>query len=176
MVKFANSLDNVAQWIAKHPNLTQGLVIGFGALAVSMSVIGKVMMTAAFIKFLGIGPAIATAAGGLGLLAAGIAAITAAVASASWLQHHYHWDEKIGGWLSDTINGAYNPNAKPSSGRSVYTGKGGISVHHTQINMDGRKVAEAVSSHQARGISRPLGGANHDGTLTLPTVVMSHAH
>jgi hypothetical protein len=75
MVKFATGLDNISQWMARHPNLTQGLVIGLGGLAVSLSVLGKVMMMAGLIKFLGIGPVILAALTPLGLAAAAITAI-----------------------------------------------------------------------------------------------------
>jgi len=210
MVKFANSLDHVAQWIAKHPNLTQGLVIGFGALAVSMSVIGKVMMTAAFIKFMGIGPALTSVAGGLGSLGSvlGKAGLAGAAAVAGYeigkLINSLGPDGNLGGWIGSKLYDLTHPNdSKPDPHKgqhfvSAFRGKGGgisgghwendavnpfvkpkaqqpVTVH-TQINMDGRKVAEAVTQHQARSLSAPLGGANFDGSLQMAPVVLNHAH
>lgn len=56
MVSFAKDLDSLGQWIKAHPKLTDGLVIGLGGLALGLTIVGKVMMSAALIKFLGLGP------------------------------------------------------------------------------------------------------------------------
>jgi hypothetical protein len=75
---------------------------------------------------------------------------------------------KGGGSADHWADDAGSPFVKPGSGRPVTV--------HTQINMDGRKVADAVTSHQARSLSAPLGGANFDGSLTPATVVLNQAH
>jgi hypothetical protein len=177
MVKFADMLDRVSQWMAKNASLTMGLVTGLAGVALAFSVIGKVLMTAGMIKFLGLGPSITAAASALGTVALGIAAITAAVAAAWWIQDHFHWDQAIGEWVNDKINGKYDPNAKPAAGsvhgvinrdgdkpgttanKSTIAGKGGGHVTvHTHINIDGKKVAEAVSKVQGKDVSGPVTG------------------
>lgn len=56
-------------------------------------------------------------------------------------------------------------------------GKGGSGITvRTQINMDGRKVAEAVTTHQARSLSAPIGGANFDGSMQMAPVLLNQAH
>jgi hypothetical protein len=188
MVKFADSLDNISQWMQKHPNLTQGLVIGLGALAASFSVIGTALMTAGMIKFLGLGPIITSAATGLGAVALGLIAVTAAVAGAWWIQDHFHWDEKIGGWLNDAVNGKYDPNAKTGGTASgtinrgdaipVASGtikgvndKGGsiasrpahksevhVHVHASDVNLDGHKIASILFSVGGKSAQGPQTG------------------
>jgi len=44
---------------------------------------------------------------------------------------------------------------------------GTIQVHST-INMDGKKVAEGVSTHQGRWANSPYSGSGHDGNLAMP--------
>ena len=82
MIKFADGLDHVSQWMEKHPDLTQDLVIGLVALAGTLTVLGTVLMTAGVVSLLGgIGPVIATVAGGLGVVAASLAGIGVAAAA-----------------------------------------------------------------------------------------------
>ena len=153
MVKFATGLDNISQWMAKHPNLTQGLVIGLGGLAVSLSVLGKVMMMAGLIKFLGIGPAIMAALTPMGLVVGAIVAIGAAGYE---LYKHWAWiKDKLG--LGDDWRGSVGhyggPNADwgGSAGhQSIATKGGGSLTVHTHVNVDGQKIAEVVTHHQAK--------------------------
>lgn len=59
MIKFANGLDRISQWMAAHPNLTTAIAFGLIGLGTALSIIGKVMMLAGIAKFLGLGPIIA---------------------------------------------------------------------------------------------------------------------
>lgn len=58
MIKFADGLDGVAQWMEKHGTATTAIALGLGAIGIGLSLIGKVLMTAGIIKFLGLGPVI----------------------------------------------------------------------------------------------------------------------
>lgn len=75
MVKFAEGLNAISTWMAAHPNITQGLVIGLGAVGIALTILGKVMMTAGIIKFLGIGPMVLRVLPAFGLVGIVIAAI-----------------------------------------------------------------------------------------------------
>lgn len=56
----------------------------------------------------------------------------------------------------------------PSDSRFVAGGKGGGITIHTQINLDGRKVAENVTRHQTRALSAPQTGiSGFDGIAAL---------
>jgi hypothetical protein len=55
MIKFANALSSISDWADKNPGTFKDVVLGFTGIGVALSVIGKIMMTAGLIKFLGLG-------------------------------------------------------------------------------------------------------------------------
>lgn len=65
-IKFANWLGDISQWMEKHPNKLQALVIGFGSLAIGLDLLGRGLMAAGIIKLLGLGPMISSVLGGIG--------------------------------------------------------------------------------------------------------------
>jgi hypothetical protein len=86
------------------------------------------------------------------------------------------WDNwSLGGSLFDAFHGSYDPNTKGS--RFVSGSKSGGN-RPTQVNMmvNGRKLGEVLLGPLGFSLGAPNGGANFDGTLTLPTVVMNQAH
>ena len=115
MIKFADGLDRLSQWMQRHPDLTTNLVLGLGATAVGFSLLGKALMTAGLIKFLGLGPAIGSAVGGIatagGTIAkvaiglsgslgvVGLALNVLAVGATAWAG----W--KVGGLINDAVTG-----------------------------------------------------------------------
>ena len=83
---------------------------------------------------------------------------------------------RSGGPPDATIRGAHpDEHSSLATGKSYasnYTRGGGsqsVQVHST-INIDGRKVAEAVTDHQVKESSRALGGGYPDYTYGAPTV------
>lgn len=242
MVKFANALDGLGQWMQRNPGMLKAVVIGFGALALGLTVLGKVLMTAGIIKFLGLGPAIASAFGVLlgpvglvigALVLVGFAAYevwkhwnyigpklqaawewikTTAVAFANWigarlsglwegiktsasafvdwmkgkwewLTHLVHHDEAPAAAPADGTPPAWLPNRRPSSWlhqlsgstaagtqtRSFAQPSGTQTINLTsQVNLDGRKVAESVTKHQIKALSAPQTGiSGFDGVAAL---------
>ncbi|MDK4804949.1 MAG: hypothetical protein OC190_00200 [Novosphingobium aromaticivorans] len=96
MIKFADGLDRISQWMVAHPDLTKGLVFGLVGLGVALSIIGKAMMLAGIIKFLGLGGALA----GLGGAAMAALPWIALIAGAAFLIYRnwssiYPWLVKI---------------------------------------------------------------------------------
>lgn len=101
MIKFADKLDALSQWFERHPNITSGLVIGLGVLAGALTIAGKVMMSAALIKFLGLGPALGKMfAGAWGLIANPIGLTILAIAGIGVAAYELwkHWNV-VGPWL-----------------------------------------------------------------------------
>lgn len=181
MVKFANFLDGISQWMVKHQTLTQVLVVGLGGIGLAFSLIGKALMMAGMIRFLGIGPVILAALTPLGLAVAAIAAIGVAGYE---LYKHWSWvKEQLG--IEEEWKGSAGHRAHDGKPSDVWSGSGGhrqrssvapMTQVHTTINLDGRKIASVVTEHQARELSKPNGGANFDGTLTLAPVSLNQGH
>lgn len=147
MVKFADTLDSVSQWMQKHPTMLKGIVVGIGGLAIALSVLGKVLMTAGIIKLLGIGPMLGAAgtagAGGMAAIGAGLA-----VGFAAYLALN-----KIGpdggavGWLTGKVYDAihpYNPNATPT-----------VNVHN---HYDKHGITTRITSEQVKASRKPQTG------------------
>jgi hypothetical protein len=65
MIKFADGLGKVAQWMQANPEKMKSLVFGLAGLAVSFDAIGKILMAAGFIKLFGIGKSLSALAGGV---------------------------------------------------------------------------------------------------------------
>ncbi|MEX3628335.1 MAG: hypothetical protein VB138_01515 [Burkholderia sp.] len=241
MLKFADGLDSIAQWMEKHGTATTAIALGLGAVGIGLTLIGKVLMTAGIIKFLGLGPVISgmlarvgsgimsfigIVGRGFGLLARGalflgrallmnpiglvITAIAAAAyllwknwdyvgpklqaawdsiksavgALADWMRAKWEWIKSYlpSSWFSDSKGSGGTvaqpaAAAQPTGGSPYVAPKADQPVQvTTQINMDGRKVAEAVSQHQAKAASRPFSGsASFDYGMAAPPVGMGYA-
>jgi hypothetical protein len=173
-------VKGILSFTREFPNLTKVLVVAFTTLGALMLAGGAVTMIAAGLGGLALIPGIATlggvlltAAGGLGAIAVPLLALAAAGAGGyaigAWINKKFNLSEKIGGLFSDS----YDPNKGFEPGKYVYHGKGGAGTTiHTQINMDGRKVADAVSTHQLDAF-KPVGGEAFDPSMTLPSVGMN---
>jgi hypothetical protein len=65
-------------------------------------------------------------------------------------------------------------NAKSATVNPVAPAGGKTTVVHTQINMDGRKLANVVTQHQSKAANRPMNGTSrHDGNIS-PRYVGAH--
>ncbi len=194
MVKFADALDGLSQWMQTNPALLKGVVIGLVAFGAAIYGIGKVLMTAMVIKFLGLGPILTSLAGTMGTFALAVGGIGLAfgagylIGSVIWSlmegsKAAYKLGEGIAYLLAvfgsqsaqDALDRAHAAETLPQrSGvidRSAYVKPGDHSrstVVHTQLNIDGRKVAEAVTRHQSQAASAPQTGVGYfDGRAAL---------
>jgi hypothetical protein len=187
-------IKGITSFAHSFPTATKLLVGSFAALAGLAVAGGTLTLITAGFRGLALIPGLANVGGGLGSVASGLVnlagglpgvlgllgraglvgaagagayALTDLVAN-KWLG----LDSKIGGWLSGQND--YDPNK--GHGPFVAAGKGGRAVAvHTQINMDGHKIADVVSHHQANGMDTGAGGQAFDPTLTLPDVGLNFA-
>jgi hypothetical protein len=58
MVRFAGWLASLNQWMSQNPEKTKAIVIGLGVLGIALSLVGKLLMGIALLKFLGMVPMI----------------------------------------------------------------------------------------------------------------------
>ena len=178
MVKFADLLDRLSGWMQRHPNMTTKIVEGLAALAVTLKILGGALLTYGIVKFLGMGSLIGGAGKALGGLASGIIGFCSTVltnplvlqlmAAGAGLSAGYYGAkslgaDKLGEWIGGKaadmfLDDPLAPKKKrgdfvPKGYKRPYEEKGG------NIYMDGKKVGEIVSNHQAKDLNRPATGA-----------------
>ena len=181
MLRFAVALGSLSRWMKDNSGTTKALAIGFGVIGVALIGIGKALMFAGIIKFLGLGPMLAGLAARMGvfmLVAAPWIALMIGVGVAAY-EAYKHWDAIKAGlsaaWNAiysaavSFINGIINlanklpfvhiaPIEQPKPSNFVHGGGTQPVQVHTQVNIDGKKVAQAVSQHQAKSASAPNTG------------------
>ena len=189
----SSAIRDLGTWITRHPVRFDYLVKGFAGLSAVMLFGGTVLMlTASFkglfmVMKLGIpilrgvailGPALSGAAVSgsalvavLGPIAIGLAAIGAAAAGIWWLsKHSYSQEEDIKKGLRGPGGRGINPHAVPPSSHSYVVGPPPVSTApiqvNTTVNLDGRKIGDAVTKHMADGMCRPNNGSSSfDGRM-----------
>lgn len=185
-----DALNGLATFTARHPTLTQGLMLTFTALSALATVGGGLLVGAAGLKLAGValttltGLPLASAAAGLGTLVGVIGSIVAlgmAIANADKIGAMKYspgnliveGGKAIGGglragwdWMTgDDWRGSYGP---PPSGKPVQV--------QTQVNLDGRQIARVVTHHQTNDASRaPASGSGFDGRQSYVPSGMSGA-
>ena len=169
-------LAKVIEWITKHQQATKLLAEGFLALSGVMMLGGVSLLTTAGVRGLflmaqGMG-AVFTSLGTLGAVLGGLSAVLGAGALGwligKWANNKFNLSSRIGDAVEAFTGGGYDPNGHPK-GATHYVGKGGSAITlHTTIQMDGKKVATAVSKHQANAASAPQTGvSDFDSRLNL---------
>lgn len=189
-------LKSVKAFAKEFPLLTKGIVIAFGVLSALVAAGGVVMMATAAFKALGLALAF-NALGGVGglmamaralpLVAGGMAMVSAAVLSAAAaLAGAGYAGWKVGGWINDQLSDGTKDNigrgiaktlaffgndeAKETlaaEDRYIRSQKRQAVQVATQINIDGKQVATAVTQHQAKAAAKPQAGAGRfDGRMT----------
>lgn len=184
----------IVNFAREWPRLTQWLVVGFGVLSGIVAAGGTLALATAGFKALGlalamggatggIGGMLGGVAGGLGLLTKAAGVFMAAYAGwqiGGWLNDNVinpgmekltgQKGQTLGGWIYDKTHKDYDPNER--AGSRFVSGKISQPVQvKTQVNMDGRRVAEAVTTHQTREASRPMAGPTSvDYRMLMPQV------
>jgi hypothetical protein len=197
LIKLTNAFNALGDWARKHPNLAKDLAIGFTALFGAMALGGTIILTTAAFKALRLALVPAGMSGGLaGLIStfgralitmsatvmtnpyvlAVLAAGAAGYAVGAGINAGINWgvrkltgdkNQTLGGWIYDLTH-RDSPFVAGGSGKSVHV--------TTKINVDGRRVAEAVSHHQAKAAGQPFAGTGaFDYGVAAPPVGMGYA-
>lgn len=192
-------LQSVTNFAKQFPTLTKGFVILFGVISAAVAVGGVVMVAGAAFTALGtalslVGGSVVIAALGtvftaLGAISLPVLGAIAAIFAAIGVYKYVVSDVKAG--PKDSISDLerfhrgegnqssryYGLNSTAGAGRGgspFISGRGDQPIQvATQVNLDGRKVGEVVSSHQARAAGRAMTGTTgFDGSMNLAPVAM----
>ena len=176
----ANVLRAIGNWTTRHPTMFNTLIYGFAGLSTALLFSGAVMtLKAAFLglRLLFAMTGAASLIGGVtsfSAAAAGAAGVLAAAAATLGLIA-YH--KEVAGWIDgkapgigdsllsmrDSMTGSYGL----AKAGIVPPAKGNQAAIHTSINIDGRKVAQAVTRHQYDAANRPaVSGSSFDGRMS----------
>jgi hypothetical protein len=169
-----SALNSLATFAANHPTLTQGLMLTFAGLSSLATLGGTLMVAGAGLKVIGLGLSTFT---GLPLLAAatGLGTLTAAVAGIVALGMAVGNADSIGGskynplnWIQD---GAFNA-TRWMMGKGVpdygHPTRENAREIRTVINLDGRKLAEAVNKMNADDMRRSSSTGGRADYRALP--------
>lgn len=167
------------------PTLTNGIVIAFGVLAGLVAAGGTIMLAQSAFSALslalsaggGLASMLTAAAGGVGSLAAslGKAGLLAGVGLAAYEGATWLGADKLGGWMGRKLADWTLPDPMAQM-NSVRPGGGGKTTQvHTNIHLDGQKVASVVTRHQEKAAARPQGGSSwFDGGMMPPPVNLAY--
>lgn len=175
-------IKSAVAFAREFPILTKGMALAFGVLAGLVATGGTIMLATAAFKALGLalnvsgGGTLSTALMGaskafsvLGIAAAVFAA-SYGVGSAIYEALPEENKNRAGRNVAEMLAFFGNQEAKDAiaaEDRHIASQKNKPVQVTTQINMDSRKVAEAVSNHQAKEAQRPSSGATRfDGRMT----------
>lgn len=188
MIKFADGLDKISQWMQRHGTATTAIALGIGGVGIALSIVGKVLMTAGVIKFLGLGPVLAgmvpsltAVSAGLGVLAQAAGVFAAAYAgwkAGGWLNDHVinpavqkltgDKNQTLGGWIYDVTHKEYDPNegSRFVKGKIGQPAQGGGDVY-----LDREKVGKVLWSDMNKELRRPMAGTSRpDGRMSMTPV------
>ena len=211
MIKFADGLDGIAQWMEQNPDKLKWVVGSFIGLGVALDMIGKVMMGAGMAVLFGLAPTFTAALVPLGLFAAAAVAIPLLLLN-NWREISIALSDmwsgiKVGftklfsgdllgafgsftnvfltGWqtlfntlieglntvLPDSMKiGKFHFADYGNAPQASYSneGRGHVPVPprqqamvqvHSTVVLDSKKVAQSVTTHQARAANAPATGS-----------------
>jgi len=170
------ALNALAGFAEKHPTLTQGLMATFAGLSLLATIGGGLMVAGAAFKLMGValGPfgaivpvaasSIAALTAALGPFAAVAAGAAAVIGIISNHQGIANWIDGKAPWASDLLYNVSHPTDwGGTAGFAPPAGSKPITVQ-TQVNLDGRKIADVVTTHQSNAAdTSPTSGNGFDG-------------
>jgi hypothetical protein len=198
LVMLGNAIERVTKFAQEHPMLTKMIVMGVAALSALAILGGGLLLIGA--AFSALGAAITFFGGGavLGALGVAFAAIGSAIGPvvAAFMSAAVFFKMISGVKLGEQVKGKttledfhagrgnqssryYGLNSKAGAGRGNYNGYAQPASSQpvqvtTNVNMDGRKVAEAVSTHQANSMNKPSASAQKfDYNAGFPQVALA---
>jgi len=177
--KISSGLQDFARWTRENQPLVKNLVTGFAALAGTLAFGGVVVAVTAGLS--GLGTVLGLINWPVIAFTAGIVGIYFALKKLSdWIGSADNWFAKGLRWLE---NGSTAP-VGVNQGRDLnWSTKDSLGINpiaparanYVQVNavynIDGRKIAEHVSTHQARSLAGPQTGTSFIDTLMGPPPV-----
>ena len=189
LVKLNSGLQALTQWVTNNQGTVRALTLAFAGLSASLMFGGLVNLAAAGFRGLGLALSIFGVAGKGALLAnvatgfkgiagalVGNAGLVVAVGAAGYAIGSLInkllgiSNGEFGSWLYDKMHRADGSNVFTSSGvPSVDFVKRPIQVH-TDIHLDGHRIASVVTKHQSRAMSGPQSGVSFvDALMGAPS-------
>jgi hypothetical protein len=171
--KLAGALRVVGHWAYAHPRMFDTLIYGFAGLSAALLFSGSVLvLKAAFMGFSILMPALAGTITATVIPA--LAALSAVLIPLAAIAYHKDIANAIDSSAPGIGNGLYGAKSwiDDHFDFSLHRGvappppSGKATTVHTQVNLDGRQIATAVSQHQANAGRSPLATAGgFDGRL-----------
>jgi hypothetical protein len=173
----------MGNWIGAHSTLTKGLVIIFAAIAGLTIVGGSIIAIAGGFSLISgaitAGGGLATLIGGVGTAMTALTPVVALflAAMAGWKAGGYIYKhtlegnkggDMVGSAIAHTL--AFFGN-KEAQGAVARMNKAQMVQVHTTLNVDGRKVAHAVTTHQMKAAAGPQTGTSGFDSSMFPTPI-----
>lgn len=184
-------VKSLGSWMDKHPTGLKDLATGFGLLAASMMISGPLMMLTSGMRALAVvTPLLAGGIGKLNFISGAFLARLGAVGLAAYggykagtyangeMSKFIRWasngnSNSLGDWIGNMTHDSaaeHEAQWKAHMEALLHARQQNTEVH-TSINIDGRKVAHAVTRHQVAAASRPSSmQSGFDGSMSMRPV------
>jgi len=177
--KISSGLQDFARWTRENQPLVKNLVTGFAALAGTLAFGGVVVAVTAGLS--GLGTVLGLISWPVIAFTAGIVGIYFALKKLSdWIGSADNWFAKGLRWLENGSTAPVGVNQgrdlnwfmkDPLGINPIAPARANYVQVNAVYNIDGRKIAEHVSTHQARSLARPQTGTSFIDTLMGPPPV-----
>ncbi len=167
--KLASVLRSLGQWAYRHPRMFDALIYGFAGLSGALLFSGTVLTLKA--AFMGINLLLPTLAGTItASVIPALTALTAVLAPLALIANHQKVADTIDGWAPSIGNWLYAMTV-PGGGKHLkdyhdIPARKDKTAVTTNIHLDGRLIATAVSEHQGKAANAPSSsGGGFDGRM-----------
>jgi hypothetical protein len=183
LLKLAGVLDSLGKFVSEHSTLTKGFVIILGVLSAACVAGGAVILASA--AFTALGTALSFVGGSvvlgalstafvaigavIGPVALGLAAIAATLGLLASVPTNHVKAGESDVHVGDMLGEALGPRKKMFE--TVKPGGNKPIQVTTQLNVDGRKMAENTTQHQSRDMNRPQTGPRTSDPRMAPMPV-----
>lgn len=185
LMHLANWLDKAGQFVEKNQGLVKLLVYAFMGLSAVLMAAGMILLikgvAAAFAlvgtSLIGLPASIAGAATSFGILqkaAGAFMAFAAGYQAGTWLNDHVvnPGVQKLTGDKNATLGTWIYDKTHPNDGKNAVAP---VATHHskpiqvhTQIDLDGKRIASVVTKHQTNGVMRLPASTGVNPNVTMP--------
>lgn len=167
--KLADVIRSLGQWAYRHPRMFDTLIYGFAGLSAALLFSGSVLTLKA--AFLGINLLMPALAGTITTsVVPALVALSAALVPLALIANHQKVADGIDGWAPSIGNWLYAMTV-PGGGKHIkdyqdIPARKDKTAVTTNIHLDGRQIATAVSEHQGKAANAPASStAGFDGRM-----------